>query len=435
MTHPPASSPLARLARFVSRDKVGGLLLIGAALVALVVANSPLAEWYHAVAETRIGPESLHLDLTVAAWAADGLLAIFFFVVGLELKHEIVAGSLRSPTKAAVPVAAAIGGMAVPALIYVAITATLDPTAIHGWAIPSATDIAFALAILAIFGSTLPAAIRTFLLTLAVVDDLLAIIIIAAFYTSGLAPLPLFGSVALVLLFAWLARRRRMRWWLLLPVAVVAWVLMHESGVHATIAGVLLGFVVPAVALHGEHDSRTHQLEHRVRPISAGIALPIFAFFSSGVSVIGDEAATGSVLTQPVVLAVSAGLVLGKLLGVLGTTKLVTSFTRLRLADSIGMRDLIPVGFLTGIGFTVSLLIAELSFPDATHTAAAKIGILLGTAIAALLAAFSLAWNSRQLRAIDMNEDGVPDVDTVSIEEEEDGWIHEHPQSGDGTTR
>src|SRR5690606_15384549 len=143
-------------------------LLIVAALVALVVANSPLAEGYHALAGTRVGPAALHLDLTVAAWAADGLLAIFFFVVGLELKHEIVAGSLRSPAKAAVPVAAAIGGMAVPALVYVAVTATLDPTALHGWAIPSATDIAFALAVLAIFGSSLPAALRTFLLTLAV---------------------------------------------------------------------------------------------------------------------------------------------------------------------------------------------------------------------------------------------------------------------------
>lgn len=409
MTTTPAPSPLTRLARAVAKEKVGGLLLIAAALVGLVLANSPLREAFHALADTRIGPAALHLDLTVATWAADGLLAIFFFVVGLELKHELVAGSLRSPARAAVPVIAAVGGMAIPALIYIGVASFADQAALTGWAIPAATDIAFALAVLAVFGSGLPVALRTFLLTLAVVDDLLAIIVIAAFYSSGLSWLPLLGSVALVAVFAWLARAPRLRWWLMVPVALVAWALMHESGVHATIAGVLLGLVVPARQVHGEDDTRTHSIEHRVRPLSAGIALPVFALFSAGVTVI-DGDGIGALLAQPVLLGVAAALVLGKLIGVLGTTALVTKLTRLRLADGLGLRDLVPIAFLTGIGFTVSLLIAELSFPgDPIHTDAAKIGVLLGTLVAAIIASVTLAWDSRQARGADMNEDGLPD--------------------------
>ena len=412
-----------RLARFVARDKVGGALMIGAAVLALVLANSPAAPWYESLAEFRLGPASLHFDLTLSTWAADGLLALFFFIVGLELKHELVAGSLRSPSRAAVPVAAAVGGMAVPALVYVAIVTLLgDSGAASGWAIPTATDIAFALAVLAIFGSTLPGALRTFLLTLAVVDDLLAIIVIAIFYSSGLNLWFLLGSIVTVAVFFWLAKTRRMRWWAMVPVALLAWVFMHESGVHATIAGVLLGFAVPARPVHGEKDTRTHVLEHSLRPISAGIALPIFAFFSAGVAFSGDG--TGNVLAQPVLVAITVALVLGKLIGVLGTTKLVTTFTRLRLADGLGVRDLLPIGLLTGIGFTVSLLIAELSFPDSEHTAAAKLGVLLGTAIATVLAALALVWDSRHPRGADMNMDGVPDVDTAPYDETHPDWTY-----------
>ena len=410
-----------RLARFVARDKVGGALMIGAAVLALVLANSPAADWYTSLSEFRLGPASIHLDLTLATWAADGLLALFFFIVGLELKHELMAGSLRSPARAAVPVAAAIGGMAVPALVYVALVNILgDPGAAGGWAIPTATDIAFALAVLAIFGSKLPGALRTFLLTLAVVDDLLAIIVIAIFYSSGLNLWFLLGSVVVIGAFYWLARTRRMRWWAMVPMALLAWVLMHESGVHATIAGVLLGFAVPALQVHGESDTRTHMLEHRLRPFSAGIALPIFAFFSAGVAFSG----TGNVLAQPVLVAIAVAFVVGKLIGVLGTTKLVTTFTRLRLADGLGVRDLLPIGLLTGIGFTVSLLIAELSFPDSEHTAAAKLGVLIGTGVATVLASLALVWDSRHPRTADMNRDGVPDVDTAPYDGDDSDWTY-----------
>ncbi len=412
-----------RLARFVARDKVGGALMIGAAIFALVLANSPAADWYASLAQFKIGPSAINLNLSLSTWAADGLLALFFLIVGLELKHELLAGSLRSPARAAVPVAAAIGGMAMPALLYVVIVNVMgDPGASSGWAIPTATDIAFALAVLAIFGSKLPGALRTFLLTLAVVDDLLAIIIIAAFYSAGLNLWLLLGSFIAVGVFFFLAKMKRMRWWLMVPVGLLAWALMHESGVHATIAGVLLGFAVPARQIHGEADTRVHVLEHRIRPVSAGLALPIFAFFSAGVAFSGDGA--GNVFAQPVLVAISVALVVGKLIGVLGVTKLVTTFTRLRLADGLGVRDLLPIGLLTGIGFTVSLLIAELSFPDSEHTAAAKLGVLIGTAVATILAAVTLVWDSRSPRSPDMNEDGIPDTDTEPYDESHPDWTY-----------
>lgn len=409
----------ARTRAWLARETSGGLLLLLAAGAALVWANSPWQESYAALSQFTIGPAALHLDLSLATWAADGLLAIFFFVVGVELKHEFVAGSLRSPREAAVPMLAAVGGMVLPAAIYVGIIlASGDSTALRGWAIPTATDIAFALAVLAIFGRGLPLPLRTFLLTLAVVDDLLAIIIIAVFYTSTISILALVAAFAAVGVFAAVVRTRWARWWILLPLALVAWALMHESGVHATIAGVLLGLSVPARVIHGEHHSRTHRFEQIIRPWSSGLALPIFAFFSAGVTFIGAN--TAELIAQPVVLAIVAGLVVGKLVGVLATTALVTKLTPLRLPDNIGLRDLAPIGLLAGIGFTVSLLIAELSFPDSEHTDGAKLAILAGTLIAAAGAAIMLRWDAKRARKADMNEDGTADTASLRIEDELD---------------
>lgn len=409
-----------RVRRWVTLETTSGVLLLAAAVIALIWANSPWHEAYTALSKTVIGPEALYLDLSLAKWAADGLLAVFFFVVGVELKHEIVAGSLRRPREAAVPVFAAIGGMAVPALLYTAIVVWLgDRTALTGWAIPTATDIAFAIAVLAIFGRGLPRALRTFLLTLAVVDDLLAIIVIAVFYTDGLHPIWLVASLAAVAVFGLVVRSRWPSPWLLLPLALVAWALMHASGVHATIAGVLLGFTVPAVAILGEKRARTHHFENAVRPFSSGIALPLFAFFSAGVSLVAGDGPAG-VLAQPVVPAIVLGLVAGKVIGVLGLTAVVTKTTPLRLPDGIGLRDLLPIGFLTGIGFTVSLLIAELSFPDAEHTDGAKLAILLASFLAAVLGGGFLRWDARKLRTGDMNDDGVPDTRTEIIRDARD---------------
>ncbi|BBG02361.1 MULTISPECIES: Na+/H+ antiporter NhaA [Pseudonocardia] len=384
------SHPLTRIADALRGESVGGFLLVGAAVLALVLANSPWRDAYFALSGFSVGPAALHLDLTVATWAADGLLAIFFFVVGLELKREFLAGDLRDPAKAVLPVAAAVGGMIAPALIYVAINLA-NPDALVGWAIPTATDIAFALAVLAVIGSSLPPALRMFLLTLAVVDDLLAISIIAVFYTDDLSFAPLLLALVPLGLFALAVQRGLRAWWLLLPLAALTWALVHACGVHATVAGVLLGFTVPVLARRGERPdpgrrSPAERIEHLVRPISAGIAVPVFAFFAAGVSVV-DGGGIGAALADPVTQGIIAGLVLGKTVGVLGSTWLVQRFTRARLSDDLGWWDLLGLAQLAGIGFTVSLLVGELAFgtgtPEDDHV---KIGVLTGSVTAVLLA-------------------------------------------------
>src|SRR5690349_23189472 len=302
-----------RVSEILRKETVGGILLLVTASAALIWANSPWAQAYHHLSEVVIGPESLHLNLSVSAWAADGLLAIFFFVVGVELKREFVAGDLRDPARAALPIAAAVGGMVAPAAIFVAINLGAGhPENLGGWAVPIATDIAFALAVLAVVSSHLPSALRIFLLTLAVVDDLLAITVIAVFYTDHLAPGPLAAALIPIGLFALAVQRGVRRWWILLPLALAAWMLVHASGVHATVAGVLLGFTVPVLGRHAAAE----QFEHTMRPLSAGIAVPLFAFFAAGVTV-GGWSGLGEALSHPVTLGVIAGLVLGKPIGVL----------------------------------------------------------------------------------------------------------------------
>jgi NhaA family Na+:H+ antiporter len=232
--------------------------------------------------------------------------------------------------------------------------------------------------------------------------------VIAVFYTEQIHWWALLGALVCVALFGWHVRSRRPRWFVLLPLAAVAWTLMHSSGVHATIAGVLLGFTVPALARHGEAESRTHAFEHTVRPISQGLALPLFAFFAAGVSLV-DGDGPAALIGQPVVLAITAGLLLGKIVGILGATAVITRITALRLPEGIGVRDLLPVGFLAGIGFTVSLLISELSFGDSEHADGAKIAVLGASVIAAILGAVTLRWDARRARTADMNLDGVED--------------------------
>ncbi len=396
-------------------ETLGGLLLMGGALIALLWANSPWRDSYATLTGTTIGPAALHLDLTVAAWAADGLLAIFFFVIGLELKREFVEGELRSPRRAMLPIVAAVGGMVAPALIYLAVNLVRAGGTTDGWAVPVATDIAFAVAVLAIISTHLPAALRSFLLTLAVVDDLLAITIIAVFFTDELNLLPLAGSLVTIAVFGLLARRARAPWWLLLPLAVLAWALMHEAGVHATIAGVLLGFAVPAVARHGGRESRSERYEHIWRPVSAGFAVPIFAVTAAGVSLSVDELATA--LRDPAAMGVALGLVLGKVVGILGATYLLARFTRASLDEELSWWDVLGLSLLAGIGFTVSLLIGELAFGiDTGRGDHVKAAVLLGSVTAAVLAAVVLRWRNRVYRrlceqeAVDADHDGIPDV-------------------------
>ncbi|UNX55606.1 Na+/H+ antiporter NhaA [Georgenia sp. TF02-10] len=386
---------LSRYRKNLGNETFAGMVLLAGAAVALVWANSPWRATYHTIADHVIGPESLHLALPVGSWASDGLLALFFFVVGLELKTEFVTGSLRDIRLALVPMIAAVLGMAGPALVNTLVQAVSGSGTYAGWAIPVATDIAFAVAVLGIFGRGFPPAVRTFLLTLAVVDDLLGITVIAVFYTEQIHFLLLGASLALIALFALLVQPRVTRWWLLVPVAVVAWALMHASGVHATVAGVLMGLTVPALAGAGERSSLTHRLTAALQPWSAGVVLPIFAFFAAGVSVV-DSGGLGGVLTDPVAIGVYLALPLGKLLGIWGGVAVLLAVTRLRLGEGVRLADLVPVGLLAGIGFTVSLLIATLSFdagsPEVDH---ARVGVILGSLISAVLGAVALrirAW-------------------------------------------
>jgi NhaA family Na+:H+ antiporter len=411
----------SRIADLLRQETVGGALLLAATVAALVWANSPASASYASLRDLRVGPGVLHLDLTLGTWAADGLLAVFFFVVGLELKREFVAGDLRRPGRAALPILAAVGGMAAPALVYVAVNAAAGHGALRGWAIPMATDIAFALAVLAVISTHLPTALRTFLLTLAVVDDLFAVTIIAVFYTAEVRLVPLAGALLVIGLFGLAVRRRVRAWWVLLPLAALAWGLMHESGVHATVAGVLLGFTVPVVrsSAAGDPDAGpgpAEHFEHRMRPLSAGVAVPTFAFFAAGVTVGGAHGMLDAV-TDTVSVGIICGLVIGKFLGVFGTTYVVARFTRASLDEHLDWRDVAGVALLSGIGFTVSLLIGELAFSaGSAREEHLKVGVLVGSVVSAVLAAAVLKSRNRvyreleDLEAADRNHDGIPDV-------------------------
>jgi NhaA family Na+:H+ antiporter len=408
------------VAEVLRQETVGGALLLAATVLALVWANSPWGESYVSLRDATVGPAALHLDLTVGAWAADGLLAVFFFVAGLELKREFVAGDLRDPRRAALPVAAAVGGMIVPAVIFVLVNRDTGGGALAGWAIPTATDIAFALAVLAVIGSHLPAALRTFLLTLAVVDDLLAIIIIAVFFTTDLALAPLLGALVPLAVFTVLVQRRVRAWWLLLPLAAAAWALVHASGVHATVAGVLLGFAVPvlrsqAASAPGAGPGLAEHFEHRFRPISAGLAVPVFAFFSAGVA-IGGLSGLGAALRDPIAVGIIAGLVAGKVIGIFGATFVVSHLTRADLDENLAWVDVLGLALLAGIGFTVSLLIGELAFGAGTdRDAHVKVAVLAGSLLAATLATIVLRARNHTYRQLheaettDTDHDGIPD--------------------------
>ena len=370
------------LSHALSNETAGGILLLTAAVVALVWINLDSAS-YLALKNTKIGPAELHLDLSLGKWAADGLLAIFFFVAGIELKHELVEGSLKDKRVAAVPIAAAIGGMIVPAAIFASFN--LGTATASGWGIPMATDIAFALAVLAVAGRNLPIELRAFLLTLAVVDDLGAILVIAIFYTASLNFMALGVAVGGLFIFGMLQRKRVTGWYFYLPLAAVIWAALHESGIHATVAGVAMGLLM--------NLKQTDRVLHRVHPISAGFAVPVFAFFSAGVFVQGlDWAQT---LTSPLALGIMLGLVLGKPLGVVGTAWLVARFSKASLSKSMSWWDVATIGTLAGVGFTVSLLINELAFDDAAAKEVGTLSVLLASTLAAVLATVALQIRKR----------------------------------------
>ena len=430
--------PVARLVarplrEFMHTEAAGGILLLVATLVALAWANSPVRDSYEELWTIEIGVRIGDFDLTedLRHWVNDGLMTIFFFVVGLEIKRELVAGELNEPRRAALPALAALGGMVVPALIYAIVNAGGAGGA--GWAIPMATDIAFAVGVLSLMGRRSPDSMRTFLLSLAIVDDIGAILVIAFFYSAGIE-LGWLGAGLFFVAVVIFMRERRL-WWipLYVVVGVALWFATFQSGVHATIAGVALGLLAPArpadpegagdavaeaSALMREPEpagirrltmqaqeavSMAERLEHILHPWTSYTVIPIFALANAGVSLSRDSLA--SAFSSPVTLGIVAGLVGGKLLGVSGFSWAAARIGIASLPRDVTRRHVVGVGAIAGIGFTVSLFIAGLAFDDMQLVGEAKIGILLGSAIAALLGVSALIRGPRETkdRDVDVN--------------------------------
>ena len=399
----------------LSDETFGGILLLAAAVLALAWANSPWGTSYEDLVNLTVGPAALHLDLTLGTWAADGLLAVFFFVVGLELKHELVLGSLSKPAQAVVPVAAALGGMILPAALFVVVNVVMEDGSPSGWGIPMATDIAFALAVLAVVGRRLPVALRAFLLTLAVVDDLGAITVIAIFYSDHFYLSWFLAAIVTFAVYAWAQHKRIRTPFLYVPLVLLGWYFMHGSGVHATIAGVVFGLLTRVRKDPGEAKAPTDRMEHLLHPLSAAICVPLFAFFSAGVDV--RSAGFVESITTPVAIGIIVGLVIGKPIGVVSMSWLTARFTRASLSPDIAWRDVTAIGLLAGIGFTVALLIDELAYTtDPSRLNSAKVAILTASVIAAALASIAIVARNRHYAEVfareeaDSDADGIPDV-------------------------
>lgn len=374
------------LGDYLREETTGGQWLLAATAIALVWAN--LAESsYREVWGTAlsIGPGWLHLDLQLADWVADGLLAIFFFVAGMEVKRELTVGELSDRRAAALPFAAAAGGIVVPALVAIAVSGG-EAAGGGAWAIPVATDIAFALGVLALVGSGLPSGVRVLLLSMAVIDDLAAIALIAVLFTAGLQPLWLLAAGVLCVAFWALLRSRRDTAWVLWALAVLVWICVHASGVHATVAGIALAMLVPTRRRNGETATPSERFDHRLHPISAGIVVPIFALSAAGISL----SAAGGAISEPIALGVIAGLLVGKPLGIFAGARLAVLLRLGSLPPEVRWRDLLPVAILGGVGYTVSLLIARLALPDPASQEQAAAAVLIASTIAAIIAAWLL---------------------------------------------
>lgn len=374
--------PVSVFREFLDSEAAGGIILMVAAALALIVANSPLAGTYFSVLHAYLGP------LSLSHWVNDGLMAVFFLLVGLEIKREMLDGQLSTWPRRVLPGIAAAGGMVVPALVYVVINSN-NSAALSGWAIPTATDIAFALGVLSLLGSRVPASLKVFLTALAIIDDLGAVIIIAIFYTSGLSLAYLGAAFAVIAVLVLLNRMRVMSLVPYLVLGAILWVLVLKSGVHATLAGVALALTIPLERSAGTGQdldhSPLHRLEHGLHKLVAFVVIPIFGFANAGVSLTG---LSFSALIEPLTLGVAAGLVAGKLVGVFGSSALAIRFGLADLPAHAGWSHMIGISLLCGIGFTMSLFIGLLAFAnDVALQDAVKVGILAGSFIAALLGA------------------------------------------------
>jgi Na+:H+ antiporter, NhaA family len=385
---------ITRIRSFFSGDAADALPLLGATLLALVLANSPAASSVQAMLHAVVGGSVLGLDLgkTVEHWINDGLMVIFFLLVGMEIKREVVEGELSQLSTVALPVAGAVGGIVVPALIYVAFTHR-DPVALNGWAIPSATDIAFAVAVLSALGKRVPLGLKLFLLTLAIVDDLAAIVIIAVFYTSELSMLSLLlaGACLVALLALNLAGVRRMLPYLLL--GVVLWLCVLKSGVHATLSGVALAFLLPLKGGGEDPEARGFvRLEHALKPFVSFLVMPVFAFANAGLDLAGI---TSDVITHPVTLGIVAGLFFGKQFGVFAAAWAMIRVGLARLPEGTNWLQLYGVSACAGIGFTMSLFIGTLAFARPELEAEVRLGVLVASILSAALGYALLRFASR----------------------------------------
>ena len=373
--------PLRAIRDFIQHEAAGGIFLLATAIAALVISNSGAAAFYFETLDTHLTVQmgTFALDKPLLLWINDGLMAVFFLLVGLEIKREIVEGELSSRAQVALPGIAAIGGMAIPALVFVLINLG-TPENLQGWAIPAATDIAFALGVLALLGPRVPLALKVFLLALAIMDDLGAILIIAFFYTSNLSLGSLaFAAGAIVVLIAMnLAKVTRIAPYIL--VGIVLWVFVLKSGVHATLAGVVVALTIPM--RDAKEGSPLKALEHALHPYIAFAVMPIFAFANAGVPLTGVSLGA---LFDPLPLGIALGLMVGKPIGIVGAVWLAAKLGIARLPNGVGWPGMVGVGFLAGIGFTMSLFIGSLSFTGPDAAAGVRIGVLGGSIIAALV--------------------------------------------------
>ncbi|MBZ6379932.1 Na+/H+ antiporter NhaA [Pacificimonas flava] len=374
---PISYAPMLR--EFLQKESAGGIVLIAAAALALVVANSPLAGTYAAALELpiAISAGAFSIDKPSLLWINDGLMAVFFFLVGLEVKRELLAGQLSSWDRASLPLIAAIGGMAVPAIIFLLFNGG-NPATMSGWAIPAATDIAFALGILSLLGSRVPAALKALLLAIAVIDDIGAILIIAIFYSGQIEVAMLAGAAGA---FAGLVLCNRMRLASSIPyvlLTLLLWVFVLKSGVHATLAGVAAALTIP---MHARGEVPLERMEHALHPWVAFLVIPIFGFANAGVSLAGLS--LGDFL-DPLPLGIAAGLLIGKQLGIFGFGWVAIRLGLAQLPEEVSWRQLHALSLLAAIGFTMSLFIGNLAFADAPRVDAVKLGVLSGSTIAAL---------------------------------------------------
>lgn len=400
--------------KIANNERTSGLIMLGFALAGLMLANLPFASpIFEAVSHTQIGIPYTNIHMSISHWVQDGVLTIFFLTVGLDLKHELIAGSLRDPRAAAMPMICAVGGMIVPPILFVG-TVTIF-SELHagqeimrltsgalpslemvrdGWAIPTATDIAFSLAVLALFAKTLPKALRAFLMTLATVDDLLGIALIAVFFSSLNAWYWFVGVVLCGLVWTMLVRLKRVPWPVVALVGLLAWVMMYQAGVHPTLAGVMVGLLTPAHLVHGEKSLRAERYRQKIQPLSSLFALPVFALFATGVHF---ETLTWQLFLSPILIAITIALVVGKPLGIMITAWFAKKVIGLRVPDDLRVRDLLPTACACGIGFTVSLLIASLAYSDADLSGEARFGVLVASIIAAAVSGLLLAKQSNHM--------------------------------------